>query len=155
MKIFFFEILSHACHFTKIQVMQNYIDITDVVPYSIALTLLGDRYEIIFQERTPLPCETTKIFAAAHSHPSSINFNVITVTNPQSQKSSDQRPIGRYEITNFPNNGNYRMRVTFRVDESNMLNVSANTQGDEVEHSLDVIFHQSEQTDRINNRYSN
>lgn len=96
----------------------------DVTPLSLGVEVVGGYCDTLIERNSPVPCERTRQFVTARDMQTSVR---VRVCQGQSERFADNTLLGDLVLTGFRSapRGAVTIEVTFALDESGMLNVSA------------------------------
>lgn len=96
----------------------------DVTPLSLGVEVVGGYVEILIPRNSPIPCQKTRTFATTRENQSLV---VVRVSQGDEVRFEDNTVLGEVQLTGLSPGprGGARVDVTFALDESGMLQVSA------------------------------
>lgn len=99
----------------------------DVTPLSLGVEVSGGYVDRLIERNSPIPCEMTRTFATAQD-----NQAVVRVRVSQGEEDRFERNtvLGEVQLTGLSQGprGSVKVDVSFSLDESGMLQVSARDQ---------------------------
>lgn len=100
------------------------IVLLDVTSLSLGVEKKGGLFEKIIEKNTTIPAENTKVFTTAEDNQSSVNVRVF---QGEREIAEENELLGEFELTDIPpaKAGEPRVEVTFSLNESGIVNVSA------------------------------
>ena len=96
----------------------------DVAPHPIGLRLAGDQLAPLVPRATPLPTRITKVFATNRDNQDHVELEVVQGDDPIASRN---RRLSRVRLEGLPPGprGSVRVTVTFAVDASGLMTISA------------------------------
>ena len=96
----------------------------DVTPLSLGIETLGSVTTVLIPRNTTIPAQKSEIFSTAENNQTVVDVHVL---QGERQMSSDNRTLGRFQLTGMPPapRGVPQIEVTFDIDVDGILNVSA------------------------------
>ena len=96
----------------------------DVTPLSLGIEIIGERMDIIIKRNTQIPILRKKTYQTSCDNQNNVLINVYEGENQNIKKN---HLIGHFQLLNLPllPAGKAKIEVTFKIDENNILNVSA------------------------------
>lgn len=109
----------------------------DVLPLSIGIETLGGLFTVMIERNTKLPTRKTEVFSTAEDNQSSVEVKVF---QGQRAMASDNVLLGVFQLSGIPPapRGVPQVEVTFEIDESGRLNVTARDKSRNQEQQLTV-----------------
>ncbi|MEM7383079.1 MAG: molecular chaperone DnaK [Bacteroidota bacterium] len=100
----------------------------DVIPLSFGIETLGGVYTKLIEANTTIPTKKSETFSTATDNQSSVEIHVL---QGERSMAKDNRTIGRFHLDGIPPapRGGPKIEVTFDIDASGILHVSAKDQG--------------------------
>ena len=108
--------------------MEN-VTFSDVLPLSLGTDISGDRVSVILPRNTPFPCSKTKIFVTSQDNQS---FFKLDVLQGDYELASQCHKIASTRLDGIPKKpkGQEKISVTYSIDESGLLTVTATSTND-------------------------
>ena len=99
----------------------------DVTPLSLGVEVVGGYVDQLIERNSPIPCERTRTFATARDDQSVVR---VRVSQGEANRFDSNTLLGEVELSHLQPGvrGSTRIDVTFSLDESGMLQVSARDQ---------------------------
>jgi len=96
----------------------------DVTPLSLGIETMGGIMTKLIESNTTIPTSKSQVFSTAMDNQPSVDIHVLQGERPLS---SDNRTLGRFQLTNLPPSprGIPQIEVTFDIDANGIINVSA------------------------------
>lgn len=109
----------------------------DVTPLSLGIETLGGVMTKIITRNTTIPARQSQVFTTAADNQTSVTISVL---QGEREMSSDNKPIGRFDLVGIPSapRGIPQIEVTFDIDANGILHVSAKDQGTGKEQSIRI-----------------
>lgn len=100
----------------------------DVTPLSLGIETLGGVFTKLIESNTTIPSKKSETFSTAGDNQPSVEIHVLQGERPMSK---DNRTIGRFHLDGIPPapRGVPQVEVTFDIDASGILHVSAKDKG--------------------------
>lgn len=100
----------------------------DVTPLSLGIETLGGICTRLIERNTTIPTRKSEIFSTASDNQPGVEIHVL---QGERQMSKDNKPIGKFQLTDIPPapRGVPQIEVTFDIDVNGILNVSAKDLG--------------------------
>jgi molecular chaperone DnaK (HSP70) len=99
----------------------------DVTPLSLGVEVTGGYVDRLIERNSPIPCEMTRTFATAQDNQAMVR---VRVSQGEEERFNRNTLLGEVELTGISQGprGSVRIDVSFSLDESGMLQVSARDQ---------------------------
>ena len=99
----------------------------DVTPLSLGVEVVGGYVDRLIERNSPVPCERTRTFATAHDNQQLVR---VRVSQGEEGRFESTTVLGEVELRGIPAGprGSVKVDVSFALDESGMLQVSARDQ---------------------------
>jgi molecular chaperone DnaK len=99
----------------------------DVTPLSLGVEVTGGYVDTLIQRNSPIPCEMTRTFATAQDNQAMVR---VRVSQGEEERFDRNTLLGQVELSGISQGprGSVRIDVSFSLDESGMLQVSARDQ---------------------------
>jgi molecular chaperone DnaK len=96
----------------------------DVTPLSLGIETLGGVTTVLIQRNTTIPTKKSEVFSTAEDGQTTVEIHVL---QGERQLASDNRTIGKFQLTGIPPapRGIPQVEVTFDIDANGILHVSA------------------------------
>jgi len=96
----------------------------DVTPLSLGIETLGGVTTVLIPRNTTIPTKKSEVFSTAEDTQTTVEIHVL---QGERQMASDNRTIGKFQLTGIPPapRGMPQIEVTFDIDANGILNVSA------------------------------
>jgi len=96
----------------------------DVTPLSLGIETLGGVTTVLIQRNTTIPTKKSEVFSTAEDNQTTVEIHVL---QGERQMASDNRTIGKFQLTGIPPapRGVPQVEVTFDIDANGILHVSA------------------------------
>lgn len=96
----------------------------DVIPLSLGLETMGGAVAKLIERNQPVPARATQLFTTYADGQTAVDFSIV---QGERELASDNRLLGRFKLRGIPPMpaGLPKIRVTFAVDESGILTVTA------------------------------
>ena len=100
----------------------------DVTPLSLGIETLGAVTTKLIEKNTTVPTKKSQVFSTAADNQPAVSIHVL---QGEREMASDNKTIGRFELTDIPPapRGVPQIEVTFDLDANGILNVSAKDLG--------------------------
>lgn len=100
----------------------------DVTPLSLGIETLGGVMTALIERNTAIPTKKTQVFSTAADNQPGVEIHVL---QGERKMSSDNKTLGRFELTGLPPapRGVPQVEVIFDIDANGILNVSATDKG--------------------------
>ena len=102
----------------------NSMLLLDVTPLSLGIETMGSVSTVLINRNTTIPAQKSEIFSTAEDNQTTVDVHVL---QGERQMSSDNRTLGRFQLTGIPPapRGVPQIEVSFDIDADGILNVSA------------------------------
>tara|TARA_R110000803_G_scaffold47825_4_gene99582 strand:- start:1323 stop:3191 length:1869 start_codon:yes stop_codon:yes gene_type:complete len=102
----------------------NDVLLLDVTPLSLGIETMGGIMTKLIESNTTIPTTKTEVFSTATDNQPAVDIHVLQGERPMS---TDNKTIGRFQLTNIPpaQRGIPQIEVTFDIDANGIMNVSA------------------------------
>ncbi len=109
----------------------------DVTPLSLGIETLGGVMTKLIEKNTTVPTKKSQIFSTAAENQPAVSIHVL---QGEREMASDNKTIGRFELTDIPPapRGVPQIEVTFDLDANGILHVSAKDMGTGKEQSIRI-----------------
>ncbi len=109
----------------------------DVTPLSLGIETLGGVTTKLIEKNTTIPTKKSQIFSTAADSQPAVSIHVL---QGEREMASDNKTIGRFELTDLPPapRGVPQIEVTFDLDANGILHVSAKDMGTGKEQSIRI-----------------
>jgi molecular chaperone DnaK len=96
----------------------------DVTPLSLGIETLGGVTTVLIQRNTTIPTKKSEVFSTAEDNQTTVEIHVL---QGERQMASDNRTIGKFQLTGIPPapRGMPQVEVGFDIDANGILHVSA------------------------------
>ncbi len=96
----------------------------DVTPLSLGIETLGGVTTVLIPRNTTIPTRKSEVFSTAEDNQTTVEIHVL---QGERQMASDNRTIGKFQLTGIPPapRGMPQVEVTFDIDANGILHVSA------------------------------
>src|ERR1700683_5434192 len=96
----------------------------DVTPLSLGIETLGGIMTKLIEKNTTIPTKASQIFSTADDSQTAVTIHVL---QGERDRSSDNKSLGRFDLTDIPPapRGRRQIEVAFDIDANGILNVSA------------------------------
>jgi molecular chaperone DnaK len=100
----------------------------DVTPLSLGIETMGGVYDVVIEANSTIPTKKTKVYSTAADNQPSVEIHVLQGERPMAR---DNRTVGRFILDGIPPapRGVPMIEVTFDIDASGILSVSAKDKG--------------------------
>ena len=106
----------------------NDVLLLDVTPLSLGIETMGSVMTKLIEANTTIPTSKSQVFTTAADNQPAVDIHVLQGERPMS---SDNRTLGRFQLTDIPpsQRGTPQIEVTFDIDANGIINVKANDKG--------------------------
>ena len=120
----------------------------DVTPLSLGIETLGGVMTQLIQANTTIPTKKSEVFSTAADSQTSVEIHILQGERPMA---SDNRTLGRFHLDGIPPapRGIPQIEVTFNIDASGMLHVSAKDKATEKEQSIRITSSSGLSSDEV------
>ena len=96
----------------------------DVTPLSLGIETLGGVATVLIPRNTTIPTKKSEVFSTAEDNQTTVEIHVL---QGERQMATDNRTIGKFQLTGMPPapRGMPQVEVTFDIDANGILHVSA------------------------------
>jgi len=96
----------------------------DVTPLSLGIETLGGVTTVLIPRNTTIPTKKSEVFSTAEDNQTTVEIHVL---QGERQMATDNRTIGKFQLTGIPPapRGMPQVEVTFDIDANGILHVSA------------------------------
>jgi molecular chaperone DnaK len=96
----------------------------DVTPLSLGIETLGGVTTVLITRNTTIPTKKSEVFSTAEDNQTTVEIHVL---QGERQMATDNRTIGKFQLTGIPPapRGMPQVEVTFDIDANGILHVSA------------------------------
>ena len=96
----------------------------DVTPLSLGIETLGGVTTVLIQRNTTIPTKKSEVFSTAEDNQTTVEIHVL---QGERQMATDNRTIGKFQLTGIPPapRGMPQVEVAFDIDANGILHVSA------------------------------
>ena len=96
----------------------------DVTPLSLGIETLGSVSTVLIPRNTTIPTKKSEVFSTAEDNQTTVEIHVL---QGERQMATDNRTIGKFQLTGIPPapRGMPQVEVTFDIDANGILHVSA------------------------------
>src|SRR5881296_2552965 len=103
---------------------QKDVLLLDVTPLSLGIETLGGVTTVLIPRNTTIPTKKSEVFSTAEDNQTTVEIHVL---QGERQMASDNRTIGKFQLTGIPPapRGVPQVEVTFDIDANGILHVSA------------------------------
>ena len=109
----------------------------DVTPLSLGIETMGGVFTKLIESNTTIPTKKSEVFSTAADNQPSVEIHVLQGERPMAK---DNRTIGRFHLDGIPPapRGVPQIEVTFDIDASGILHVSAKDKGTQKEQKIRI-----------------
>ncbi len=96
----------------------------DVTPLSLGIETLGGIMTKLIEKNTTIPTKASQVFSTADDSQTAVTIHVL---QGERERSSDNKSLGKFDLTDIPPapRGMPQVEVSFDIDANGILNVSA------------------------------
>lgn len=96
----------------------------DVTPLSLGIETEGSIMTVLIERNTTIPTKKSQVFSTAADNQTAVTINVL---QGERKMAADNRPLGRFELTDIPTapRGRPQIEVSFDIDANGIVHVSA------------------------------
>ncbi|MDD3392679.1 MAG: molecular chaperone DnaK [Bacilli bacterium] len=118
------------------------IVLLDVTPLSLGIETLGGVMTVLIPRNTTIPTSKSQVFSTAADNQPAVDIHVL---QGERSMSSDNKTLGRFQLTNIPPapRGIPQIEVTFDIDANGIVNVKAKDKGTNKEQSITITSNTS------------
>src|SRR5207247_4791811 len=109
----------------------------DVTPLSLGIETLGGVTTVLITRNTTIPTKKSEVFSTAEDNQTTVEIHVL---QGERQMTSDNRTIGKFQLTGIPPapRGMPQTEVTFDIDANGILHVSAKDKATSKENKIKI-----------------
>ena len=109
----------------------------DVTPLSLGIETLGGVMTVLIERNTTIPAKKTQVFSTAADNQPAVDIHVL---QGERKMSTDNKTLGRFELTGLPPapRGVPQVEVTFDIDANGILNVNAKDLSSGKQHAIKI-----------------
>lgn len=109
----------------------------DVTPLSLGIETMGGVFDTVIEANSTIPVKKSKVYSTATDNQPSVEIHVLQGAR---QMAKDNRPIGRFVLSDIPPapRGTPQIEVTFDMDANGILSVTAKDKGTGKEQSIKI-----------------
>jgi molecular chaperone DnaK len=109
----------------------------DVTPLSLGIETMGGVFDTVIESNSTIPVKKSKVYSTASDNQPSVEIHVLQGAR---QMAKDNRPIGRFVLSDIPPapRGVPQIEVTFDMDANGILSVTAKDKGTGKEQSIKI-----------------
>ena len=113
------------------------IVLLDVTPLSLGVETMGGVMTVLIPRNTTIPHKKSETFSTAADNQPAVDINVL---QGERKMSSDNRPLGRFQLTGIPPSprGVPQVEVTFDINADGILNVTAKDKATSKEQKIEI-----------------
>jgi len=113
------------------------IVLLDVSPLSLGVETLGGILTVLIPRNTTIPTRKSEVFSTAADSQPAVDIHVL---QGERKMASDNRTLGRFQLTGIPPapRGVPQVEVTFDIDANGILNVSAKDKATSKEQKIEI-----------------
>ena len=109
----------------------------DVTPLSLGIETMGGIFDTVIEANSTIPVKKSKVYSTASDNQPSVEIHVLQGAR---QMAKDNRPIGRFVLSDIPPapRGVPQIEVTFDMDANGVLSVTSKDKGTGKEQSIKI-----------------
>ena len=109
----------------------------DVTPLSLGIETMGGVFDTVIEANSTIPVKKSKVYSTASDNQPSVEIHVLQGAR---QMAKDNRPIGRFVLSDIPPapRGVPQIEVTFDMDANGVLSVTSKDKGTGKEQSIKI-----------------
>jgi molecular chaperone DnaK len=109
----------------------------DVTPLSLGIETFGGVFTKLIEKNTTIPTRKGQVFSTASDNQPAVSIHVL---QGEREMATDNKTLGRFELVGIPPapRGVPQIEVTFDIDASGIVSVSAKDLGTNKEHSIKI-----------------